>query len=346
MALYPDQIDDLTNLTLKKYARNSWVDISYDRQRNFFAERFAGKKTTPVQGGTEQEWKIQTGRTGNARSTGLYQVDSTSLKNLTTSASQKWAQTTTNFVYDVNEALFQSDLETIVKELLVREHDMLMDWYDFMETMLWTSPLSTSQDPRPMSGLPFWLQKSATLGFNGGDPSAGARGGLSSTTATKWKNFTFSFSRISRDDLVAKWIQAVEWCQFRPAHTFDQLDAAKNQFVFYTTWAILEPLYQFQDSRNDNLRDISGMSTAVFRGTPVDWVPALSQSSDVAYDSQNPLYGIDWSTFLFYFLRGKEMMRSPVKEVPNQHTVRIVHMDSIGNLLCRNLRRNFVGYLV
>jgi hypothetical protein len=347
MALQPDDIDDLTNLTLKKYARKKWVDISYTRQRNFFVERFMGKKTTPSEGGIEQTWKVQVNATGNARFTGLYGVDSTSVRNLTIEASQKWAASTNNFIYDVNEPLFQSELETIVEQLLVREHDMMMGWYDLMETALWTSPISSTQDPRPVSGIPFWLQKNATEGFNGGDPSGFAAGAANILTSSyaNWKNYTFSFSKISRDDLIAKWIKAVEWCQFRPAHSFQQLDASNSQWVFYTTWNVLEPLFQFNDSRNDNLKDLSGIPTAVFRGVPVDWVPALSQTSDAAYDSQNPLYGIDWSCFEFFFLKGKELNRYPAQQVPNQHTVRIVHADSIGNMKCKNRRRSFVGYL-
>lgn len=349
MALAPDQLDDLVELTLQRYKRGSWVDISLPNQFYTFADRFmAGNKKTPVKGGTQQSWKLQVSNTGTARDIGLFSQDQTNVKNLTAGATQRWAITTVNFSYDVNEQEFQGDnLTEIVDEIRVREHSMYNDWFEHMEAKLWTAPSSSTQDPRPISGIPFWLQKNATEGFNGGDPSgfsAGA-GDVATGTYPKWKNYTFAYTNTTRDDLVAKWIRACEFCNFRAPHSFSELGGGKPNWEFYTTFRRLEPLHQYLDARNDNLKDIAGMASATFKGIPVNWVPELENSDAAGYDTSDPIYGINWNTFEFFFQRGKEMVRHPPKAAANQHNVREVHMDSICNVLCLNRRANFVGYI-
>ena len=343
MALYPEQLDDLVELTLKNETRGTWTDLSLNKQNYTFVDKFMGAKTKK-KGGTSQSWKLQIANTGTARFTGLYSQDQTSVKNLSIGARQEWAIATVNFSYDVQESEFQGDnLTLIVDEIEMREHSMYNDWFELMEVALWTAPLSSAQDPRPLSGLPFWIQKNATGGFNGGNPSgfSDGAGHVNATTYANWKNYTDSYASVTRDDLVSKWRKAVTFCQFKAPHKYPTTDSGSPQWMFYTTYRLMEQLAQYMDSRNDNLKDIGGIGTGTFQGIGIDWVAALEGTGD-AYDSTDPLYGIDWATFEFYFNEGREMKKGSPQVAPGQHNVRNVFMDSAGNLLCKNRRRNFV----
>lgn len=344
--LLPDQLDDFVKATLDEYRRGSWVDISMEHQEYSFVEHFMGKKGPKSRGGVQQTWDVQVANLGNARMTELYATDQTRQKNILQQAKQQWAKSTANFIYDIDEDAFQTSAEEIINLVLAREHAMWNDWFELMEEQIWGAPASDTESPRNVSGVPFWIQKNATEGFNGGNPTgfSGGAAGLNATTYAKWKNFTGTYNSVARTDLIATWIKAVNFCRFKEAHNFKKLDGpAKREF--WTTFRLVQPLWEFLDSRNDNLTDLAGMaaSDATFMGIPVRIAWVLENTS-AATDTSDPLYGIDWGTMDFFFSKGREMRLGPVKESPNNHTVRERHLDSFCNLACNNRRRNFVLY--
>lgn len=344
--LLPDQLDDFVAATLEEYRRGDWVDISMPHQEYSFAERFMSKKGPKSRGGVQQTWDVQVSNLGNARMTELYATDQVRQKNVLTQGKQQWAKSTANFMYDIDEDAFQTSVEEIINLVLVREHAMWNDWFILMEDQIWGAPTSDTQSPRNISGVPFWIQKNATTGFNGGNPSGFSSGaaGINTTTYAKWKNFTGTYSSVSRTDLVASWIKAVNFCKFKAAHSHKQLDA-QEQREFWTTFRLVQPLWEFLDSRNDNLTDVAGMASSdpKFMGIPVRTAWAL-ENAGPAIDTSDPLYGIDWGTMEFFFSKGREMRLGPIERAPASHTVRERHLDSFCNLTCNNRRRNFVLY--
>ncbi len=80
--LSPDQIDDLVNLTLKYFKRNTWVDLSL-ANRNTSAQRLSTRKNLVEFSGPKINWKVVTGNMRNARNTGLYSIDQTKVDDVT-----------------------------------------------------------------------------------------------------------------------------------------------------------------------------------------------------------------------------------------------------------------------
>jgi hypothetical protein len=199
-------------------------------------------------------------------------------------------------------------------------------------------------------GIPFWVQKSATEGFNGGDPSgfsAGA-GDLSTSTYPNWKNYTFSYAAVSRLDLLAKWRKASEFTKFMPPNKYPEQAAGLGQYRYYTTYRLLAPLEALLEGRNENLGvDLAKYAgDVVFKGVPVKWVPQLENSSAAGYDSTDPIYGINWKVLRPYTKTGRWKVRSKPMTLPQQHTVRAVFTDYWLQQLCIDRRRLFVGYYV
>lgn len=354
MAVTPEQLDDLVELTHNRYIKqNNWVDLSLDKQHHCITRFFDGKKM-PLRGTPKVIWKVQVENAGTARWTGLFDKDTSNVKNQFIGAEEPWAIQTSSYEYDLREPDFQgADTFTIVDVIKGREHGMYNNMFELFENALWTAPTSSTQDPRPMNGIPFWLQKNATLGFTGGDPSgfSGGAAGISTSTYTRWKNFSGTYSAVSRDDFIDKVIQAMDFTKFKSPHSYPGLHGSgagkMPDYEFWTTHTVLQKLRRFLDTRNENLTDVAGMAVGrvPFMGVTVDWVPALSHSSETAYDSTNPFYAVNWNMFKLFFMRGWDMKRSAPDKVAGQHNVRRVALDSVLQLICTNRREaGFVLY--
>ena len=341
--LTPDQIPDFVNLTLSLFKRKKWADLSLEHQHYVSATLIKEKNVKEV-GGKDISFRLQTRNTGNARNTGMYATDITRVEDVTISASVPWAMQTTNFSYDIYEDLFQSDRETIINELQIREHDAMNSMVELNEENLWSAPTSTT-DTRPM-GIPFWLQKDATTtpegGFNGGNPSGftGGAAGVSSTTYPRWRNWTFGYSTVSEDDLIDRVKKALAFTHFQAPVPHPTLGFGESNHCIYTTYRVTSALERLAETRNDNLgNDVARyLNQVVIGGVPCKWVPYLE-----ANDTSDPLYGVNWGTFRPFVKKGCNMRRNPAHRAARQHTVREVHYDNWMNYICYNRRLCFVG---
>jgi hypothetical protein len=342
MALTPDQIDDFVNLTLSLFKRNKWTDLSLEHQE-YVASGIITEKNVQERGGKDIAFRIKHKNTGNSRNTGMFAQDITKVEDVTTTASVPWAMQTTNFSYDIYEDLFQSDRETIIKELQIREHDALSDMAELNEENLWSQPSGTS-DTRPM-GVPFWIKKYTVASdgsFEGGNPtgfSAGAAG-VDTDTFPRWKNWTFKYTEPTTTDLVMKVKKSLAFTHFMPPVPHPDLGYGNASHQIYTTYRVQEPLERLAETRNDNLgADVARyINSVVIGGVPIKWVPYLE-----ANDTADPLYGVNWKHFRPVVKKGANMTRSKPKPAAKQHTVREVHIDNWMQYCCYNRRAMWVG---
>jgi len=183
--LTPDQVDDFVQTTLPNFKKHKWSDISLEHQE-YVSSKIVTEKNVKEKGGSKLSFRVQTKNTQLAVNTGLYAQDVTGVEDVMDTGEVPWTKQSVPWSYDIDEDLFQSDRETIIKEMLIREHTAMNDLAELNEQNLWTAPTS-STDKRPM-GIPYWLVKDATTtpggAFNGGNPSGFSAGaaGLSSTT--------------------------------------------------------------------------------------------------------------------------------------------------------------------
>ena len=343
MPLLPHQVDDFVALTLPFIKTGKWTDLSLEHPE-YVSSQLIDEKKVEERGGESISFRVQVKNTGNARNTGLFSQDATGVEDVMVKASVPWAMQTTNYSYDIDEDMFQSDRETIIRELLVREHDAMNALAELQEVNFWSSPTS-STDGRPM-GVPFWIQKDPTTtptgGFNGGNPSGFSAGcaGISSATYPRWRNWTFGYSQVTIGDLVKKVKRALAFTNFRAPVPHPELGYGKSDYNIYTTYRVEEILEALAESRNDNLgRDLARYrDTVTIGGVPVKWVPYLE-----ANDTSDPVYGINWKVFRPFVKKGANMRKSGPKQSARQHTVREIHVDHWMNYCCYNRRMLFVG---
>lgn len=341
--LTPDQVDDFVQLTLPNFKRYKWTDISVDLQ-DYVSSRIIKSKGVKESGGTKLSWRLKTKNTGNARNTGLYAQDVTRVEDVMITAEVPWSKQTTNFSYDIDEDLFQSDRETIIEELKIRDHDAMTDMAELHEENLWTKPTGTT-DTRPM-GIPYWFVKDAVTtpagAFNGGNPSGFSAGaaGVDSTSYPRWKNYTFGYSAITTADLVMKIKLAMARTRFKAPVPHPELGYSGAGTEILTTLRVTEPLERLAETRNDRLgSDVARFVNKVtVAGVPISWVPYLE-----ANDTSDPLYGINWKVFRPFCKKGAENRRTKPQRAARQHTVREVHVDNWMNYKCYDRRACWVG---
>lgn len=340
MPLLPDDVDDFVTATLANFKKRKWTDIS-TQFPEYISSRILNEKTVQESGGPYIEFKIKNVLGDRAHPTGLFAQDDTGVEDLLTTARVEWTMQTCNWSYDVLEPIFQSDRETIIDVLKVRENDAMTAMVELNERYLWGAPSSTSESV-PF-GVPFWIQKDATTtpdgDFNGGNPSGFTSGaaGVSSTTNLNWKNWTAGYTNVNTDDLVKKVKRAMRHTNFKAPVPHPELSYGGMREI-YTVEDVIEPLERLAETRNDNLgSDVARyMDSVTIAGVPLRMVWYLQ-----ANDTSDPLYGVNWSVFRPFVRRGINM-RKTVKSAPAQRNVRSVHYDTAMNYCCYDRRKQWV----
>lgn len=340
--LLPHQIDDFVKLTLPEFKKYKWTDISTEYQ-HYACSKFFESRQTQESGGPHIDFKIKTHNTGNARNTGMYAQDQTRVEDVMISAKVPWTMQTTNFSYDIYEDMFQGGIKTIIRELVIRDHEAMTSLADLMEDNLWKAPVD-SEDNRPY-GIPYWIVKNASAipggGFTGGNPVGHDNvAGVNSTKHPRWKNWAFGYSAVTIDDLVAKAKKAIAFTGFTPPVPHPETGFGKNNFEIFTTFRVTEPLERIAEKRNDRLgSDVARYANQVtLAGVPMRWIPYLEKS-----DLSDPLYGINWGALRPFVKTGANKRRNDPQQAPGQHTVRNVHIDHWMNYVCYNRRLCWVG---
>ena len=341
--LTPDALDDLVQTTLPLFKKRKWTDISLDKQ-NYCHPDMIRSMGVEERGGTKLSFRVQVRNMGNARNTQMYDEDRTVVKDIMIDGEVPWRKQTVNFSYDIDEAAFQSDEETIIDELKIRQYSAMNDMSDLQEENLWVAPTGPS-DNRPL-GITHWFQKDATTtplgGLTGGNPSgfSGGCAGISSVEYPQYSNWAFGYTDPTTEDLVKNLKKAIAMTNFRAPNNHPELGYGKAEYKIYTTFRVTEPLERLAESRNDNLgSDLAKYIDGVTVGrVPMKWVSYLENN-----DTTDPLYGICWRDFRPFIKRGKNMVRMAPKPSARQHSVREVHWDNWMNYACYNRRTGFVG---
>lgn len=350
MAFYADELADLLQSTIPKYERRKWQDLSHTNQRYVVTSRvFQGAKYG-VDGGTKLSWRVQTSMNSSFTDVGVGAVVNASPTEQLDDCEVPWTASIVSRCWFIDEVDHNTGPEAIVDMLSVNINAMYGEITTGEENRLWGSPTSSTQKPRVPYGIPFWIQKgstSAAYSLGGGNASGfSTMAGLDSSTVTQWKNGTFGYDDVSQTDLCPKLAEAIEKSYYEPPRSYAALEDSKPQFVLYTTYPVWEAMQNLQTASNDNLGTDIGKfrNTVAFKGIPMTWVPALSNSGSPVRDTQHPIYGMDWSVFKMFFKTGWDWKPLPIETPNNQPTARKLYMYARRNYRAMSRRQLFVGH--
>lgn len=355
MALTVSSIQDLVNGTLNDLGRYNIQQVAQNDTRYPIFGTLFGPERSSLSDGAQIQRTLMNVVPDSARPTGLYSVDQVNVQDVTQIVTVPWRQFTTNWAFDKAEILTNRGASKIFDIMQPRREGAKLAMCEMLEQQAWSSPTSSS-DTEALFGIPYWIVKNSTTGFNGGAPTGHTLvGNLNPSTVNNWKNYTIDYDTVTKADLLAKLRTGLRKCNFTNVTNLKEYREMRKTYRLYVNESTLASLELIGESQNENLgRDLApydgasgkGLSGVAefdgdltFRRKPLIYTPTLDD------DSTNPVYGIDHSTFFAYVLKGMNMDESRVMEVAGQHTVYCVHIDLRTNLVCVDRRRNFVAYV-
>lgn len=336
--IQPENVADFVADTLKDLGKPKFTDISSTVQNHVAAKELLKKNNVVLESGAGIQFNVLVNQSSAARNVALAESDNVSMVDGMVQASTTWRGTVTSYMI-IGELMAMNREPARIVDYVKQQRIMAMIAYiELMESNFWGAPPAT--DSRTPFGLPYWVTKNATKGFNGGALSGYSNtAGLLNTTYAQWANYTFPFTNITRDDFIRNAREAATKTDFRPPTEGVPTPNTGDKYGWYTNYAVLQPLEEALESQNDNLgSDIASQDgKTMFRKAPVEWVPLLER------DTTNPFYGLNWGWLKTYVLRGWWMKETNIPYTPGQHTVESHFMDSRYQFVSKNRRCHIVG---
>ena len=338
MALQPEQIVDLVTDTQRELGKLKWTPLASDLQEHTAMQQILPKKRVGFGSGEQVQFQVMVAHSGAAKNVGLYAEDAVNVGDVMKTGVVPWRNTTTNYAFERTEVAINRKPARIVNLVKSRRVDALTSLAELMEGNFWQGITALDSEVDPY-GLNYWITRSATEGFNGGNPTGFSSGcaGLSSSTYPRYSNWTAQYTSVTKEDLIRKMRKAARQTKFKPPVPQPTYNTGDN-YGFYTNDPVIGLLEEALEAQNDNLgNDVASKDGQVmFHRRPVQWVPYLDD------DSTNPIYGINWGVMKVIFLSGEYMVENKPKQSATQHKVYEVFVDLTYNLICRDRRRNFV----
>ncbi len=341
MTLQYSDIDDAVLLTQEIFInKGSFLDLQTDLQDHVAVrELWKGKKKV-FEGGNDWVWHAQIDHNHSYKAVGMYETDTSSMVDTMIEGKVSPRHVNAHYIYDLKHPDFQRGATKIVDFVQTKYNEMMVSFYEGLETDLWTCPSST--DAKALHGLPYWITKGTAgqEGWYGVDPSgySAGRGNILTASYDRWSNYFADYTAIADEDLVRKLRVAAYKTQFRSPLSHAQPDLGAMSNGIYCNCNTITLLEEALTKNNMNLgTDLAfGAGRATFKGTPLTYVPKLDA------DTQDPLYFIDWKWLVLGVLAGWENQLSAPYMVPGKHLVRRVDLDATMELVCTNLRRQAV----
>jgi len=341
----PYQADDYTDLvttTLRHLEKKTWADIVVDNQNHIAMPKILKKKAVTFGSGYGHQFNVRVFSNQAARNVKLNETDNPTTADTQKTGNVPWRHSETHWALEERIISMNRSPSQLVSLLSTSRVDAMTDLAELMESNFWGAPSSSSDTLAPY-GVPYWIVKNNTTGFNGGHPSGFSDvGGLSQTTYARWANWTSQYVSVGKSDLIRKWREAATKTSFRPP-VDGPFSNTGNQYGFYTDYTVLGTLEEILESQNDNLgNDVASKDGDVhFRRIPVEWVSYFDNNSGTV-DTTNPIYGINWAVFKPCFLSGEYLKETKVAPHPLHHRTITQYTDCTYNFFCVDRRRNFV----
>lgn len=330
-------IPDILVAGLQELGEGQVTDLTVDTQHHVAFSILMKKSHVDLQSsGYGTQWDLMIDHNHSTRAVGLYSVDNVNQVNLLTQASIPWRHLESHYAFDHHEVDFNKGPRQIVDLIKARRYGCMVGMAEFFEDRFWR--LTAADDDRNMLGIPNWIVKNATEGFTGTVPSGFTTvAGLSPTTVARWANYAAPYTSVDVTDLIPKIERAMDLTLFKPPTTAMKSFNTGDQYGLFTNYTVFQAAKQILRGQNEDMgSELDPFQRPVFRGTPLQWVPQL------AIDTTNPVYGINWGEVKLAILRNWWMKETVLDRMPGQHNVSAVFMDNSLNTICRNRRRCFV----
>lgn len=340
MGLTYNEIDDAVLETQQHFIKEgSFLDLQTDLQDHIAVREMWKGRRKAFSGGVDWRFEVQTDHNHSAKAVGLFETDGSALTDVMVSGKIEPRHVNAHYIYDVREPSFQQGGRGIVDIVKSRHVQMMVSFFEYLEAVLWGKP-TDSNDLKTPFGIQYWITRSTTTGFEGGNPTGFTAGkaGISQGTYARWANYTAQYASVSKTDLIRTMRRAHRQTKFRSPMSHAQPDLAAMSNGIYMNNDTIGLVEEAVEDQNMNLgNDIASKDgRAMFKGSPLIWVPFLDDDSD------DPVYMLDWQWLAIGVMAGWENNLTKPYRVADKHNVRRVDLDASLNMICTNLRRQAV----
>lgn len=339
-AIQASGIGDLIAATTRDFGDPDFTEIATDLQEHVAMDQIVNEPEAMKKfgSGTGLQWNVMVGHNQSAVNVGLYDVVRPNQIDTMVQAQVDWRYSRFHYAVDQREVAMNRTPRRIVDLVKERRIAALVSWAEKMEQNFWRFPAAS--DTETPLGLPYWVTKNATAGFNGGIPTGySSVGNLSPTTYPRWNNYTFPFTQVSEDDFMPAVRTAMDQTNWKPAVGGIPSTVKGNKRRLFTNLTVKQKLEDLTKAQNDNVGpDLARYDGGVMiRKTPVEYVPFLNA------DSTNPFYGIHFGAFKIGYMADQWMKQIVIPQLDSQPMVSMTTWYCMYNFLCYNRRLCFVG---
>ena len=332
------EIADLITSTLKNLGPPKIRQIAQDLTEYEMASKWFKKSKVVFDSGTGVKETLMFKYSDTARHVGLYEQDTLVIEPLLSNIEIGWVHLTNHYGFERRELLMNRGESKIVNMVSARRGACQLGLIAQIEDTIWT--LRDPSDAKLPNGLPYYIVKNATEGFNGGNPSGFSTCvGIDTTTQTKWRNWTGTYSAVSKEGILRTFRKGRRMTGFKsPENLKDFRGDPGQKWRLYANEELVDGLEMVGEQQNDNLgRDLHKMDNQITTGgNPPIHVPKLDE------DTTNPCTRPRHRPIA---LKGDWFNETEAKPLTGiQHNVFRVDMDLTYNLFCVDRRRNMVLY--
>lgn len=346
MSIQFGDIDDAVLATQENLIRRgAFLDMQTDLTDHVAVREVWKNRQHKFNGGDVWRFQAQVDQNYSARAVGLYETDGASLNDTLIQGEMTARHINASYIYDVREPDFQKGGHAIVDLVKTRYTAMMVSFYEYLETVLWGKPASTSDKLTP-AGIDYWVTKGAAEGFTGVDPiftdlTTEGRAGITFASQARWANWSAPYVAVTKEDLIRKMRTGHRKTQFRSPVSHAQPTVGPTSNGIYTNSDVIGIMEEVLESQNMNLgNDVASRDgRTLFKGTPLTYAPKLDD------DSSDPVYLLDWNWLAVGVMPGWEEQLTKPYMVPNKHTVRRVDLDATLQMVCTNLRKQTVFHI-
>jgi hypothetical protein len=335
--LVATDIADLVAGTLRELGRLRFQQIAQSLQDYEVFSHWFKRDKVAFDTGIGIQRTLMNKLSNTAKHVGLMETDVVNITDVIDQLQVNWVHAQNSWAFIYQETLMNRGESLIYNVIQPRRADCLISLVEELENKAWAQSIDKTEP----YGLPYWVVKNNTTGFNGALPSVETStiANVSLDDSPNFKNYTAQYTSISKSDCIKKLRTAHRSCGFKSPITINDYRGTTGQrYRLYVNETTISGIEDLGEAQNENLgRDIASMDgTITFRNHPIIWVPKLDADTD------DPIYMIDHSTFYPVCLTGDYLRESEAKPAPSQHNVFQVFVDLSYNYLCIDRRRNAV----
>ena len=334
MASQIENFGDLLTVTLANFNEPDFVNLTTDLTDFPAAKQFLQPNMRRYRSGKTCDWRIKVTNGNSAKNVAITDQDQSNIVDGFISASVNWRKSMASYSFYEEEQTINMTPKRLVDLVKSRENGASEEFVSLLESNFWNNPAAS--DIRTPLGVPYWVYKNATQGFNGGIPTGYTSvGGVSPTTYPRWASYTDQYTAISMDDFVRKARLMRVQTRFKPRVAAVPELTTGEQRKNFGGLTLTQRLADLVDLRNENFgSDLAknDLNETMIGGTGIVYIPQLNA------DTTNPMYQIDFGYFKIIVLGPWWMKRKVISPVPGQRNVVSVYIDCVYQIVCFNRR--------